>query len=374
MLYRAFANLDFRPSALGFGCMRLPVLDGGAVDEPAAIEMLRWAVDQGVNYIDTAYPYHGGQSERVLGMALRDGYRERVAVATKLPTWLVKTADDFDRLFAEQCQRLGTDHLDFYLLHNLQAAGWERMRELGATDWLERQRDAGRIGVIGFSFHDSFEVFERILDDYAGWQFCQLQYNYVCEHTQAGTRGVELAGERGLGLIIMEPLFGGTLATPPEPIAKLYADAGADPVDLALRWLWDKPQVSLVLSGMSSLAQAQHNVAAAGCAQPLSEAELALVARAQEEYARLVPIACTACGYCQPCPHDIDIPGVFSLYNSAQALGGTPVTLNRILYSQIPADRRADACVECGECEDQCPQQLPIREWLPKVHEFLGAK
>jgi predicted aldo/keto reductase-like oxidoreductase len=375
MQYRRFGSLDFRPSALGFGCMRLPVRDDGEIDEPAAIAMLRWAIDQGVSYVDTAWPYHGGHSERVVGLALRDGYRDRVALATKLPCWLVETPDDFDRLFEEQRARLGVERIDCYLLHNLQAVSWDKMRALGATDWLERRRDEGRIGAIGFSFHDGCEVLQRILDEYAGWEFCQLQYNYACEQVQAGTRGVELVGERGLGLVIMEPLYGGTLAQPPEPMARLFAQAAADPVGVALRWLWHKPQVSVVLSGMSSLEQARHNVALASDphAVDLSEAELALVAAAQAEHARLNPIACTNCGYCRPCPTGLDIPALFALYNSAGAFGGQPQRLSRALYSQLPADHRADTCAECGQCEENCPQHLPIREWMPKVHELLSA-
>jgi hypothetical protein len=329
-----------------------------------------------LDFQHTAYPYHNGHSERVVGLALGDGYRQKVKLATKMPCWLVNAAEDLDRLFDEQLTRLQTDRIDCYLLHNLQSASWDKMRDLRATDWLERQREAGRIGAIGFSFHDGYEVLERILDQYAGWQFCQVQYNYACEQVQAGTRGVELVGQRGIGLVIMEPLFGGTLAQPPEPLRTVFQAVGADPVGLALRWLWHKPQVSVVLSGMSSLAQARHNVALA--AEPggdhLSAAELELVAAAQAEHAKLNPIACTACGYCQPCPHDVDIPGLFAMYNQGAAFGGQPLRLNRVLYGQRSPDRQASACAECGQCEEHCPQQLPIREWLPKVHELLSAQ
>ena len=373
MNYRTLGTSGYQPSALGFGCMRLPLLDSGAVDEPAAIAMLRWAFDQGVNYADSAYGYHDGHSERILGLALRDGYRERVTVATKMPIWLANEPADFDRLFREQCQRLGVERIDCYLLHNLQSARWDTARDLGVTDWLERRRAAGDIGAFGFSFHDSYTTFERILDEYAGWQFCQLQYNYVCETIQAGTRGLELAAARGLGVIVMEPLFGGTLASPPSAMQAVFDGIGAHPVDLALRWLWRRAEVSLVLSGMSSLAQAQHNVAVAARDDynRLDAAEAAAVKAARAAFESLFAIGCTACGYCLPCPTGLDIPGLFALYNSAHALDG-PIRLNRALYGQKAESERAGACVACGECESQCPQHLPISEWMPKVHELLG--
>ncbi|MBI5833805.1 MAG: aldo/keto reductase [Armatimonadetes bacterium] len=373
MNQRTLGTTGLPTSALGFGCMRLPVLDG-AVDEPSAIAMLRWAFDHGVDYADSAYGYHDGHSERVLGLALRDGYRERVTVATKMPVWLAKEPADFDRLFAEQCARLGTERIDCYLLHNLQSARWDQVRDLGVTDWLERRRAAGDIGAFGFSFHDSYATFERILDEYAGWQFCQLQYNYVCEQVQAGTRGLELAAARGLGVVVMEPLFGGTLATPPAPMQAVFDAAGADPTDLALRWLWAKPEVSLVLSGMSAQAQAEHNVALA--ARPgydqLTAAESAVLQAARTAFEGLYALACTNCGYCLPCPQGLDIPSLFALFNSAGALGGGPRQLARALYGQKAEGERASACAACGECESKCPQHLPISEWMPKVQELLG--
>jgi len=218
MQYRRFGHLDFEVSALGFGCMRLPTTGKpGKIDEPAAVEMIRWAVDHGVNYIDTAYPYHGGNSERLLGAALEDGYRDKVALATKMPIWMVEKADDFDRFFDEQCERLRTERIDFYLLHNLQAPTWPKIRDLGAIAWLEKARADGRIGPVGFSFHDRADVLKEILDYYSGWSLCQIQYNFVNEDVQAGTRGLEYAAGKGLAVVIMEPLFGGTLAAPPEP-------------------------------------------------------------------------------------------------------------------------------------------------------------
>jgi predicted aldo/keto reductase-like oxidoreductase len=375
MTYRTFGRLAFAPSALGFGCMRLPLLADGSVDEPLAITMLRAAIDAGVSYVDTAYGYHGGHSERVLGLALRDGYRARVAVATKLPCWLVHTRADADRLLAEQLARLGCARVDCYLLHNLHAATWDRLRALGITDWLAARRAEGTLGAVGFSFHDDYDTLARILDEWDGWDLCQLQYNYVCEEVQAGTRGLRLAHERGLGVVVMEPLFGGVLADPPEPMAQLFAAAGAQPADLALRWLWDQPEVSVVLSGMSAPDQVAANLASADRARVggLSAAEHDLIAAAAQAYEQARPIPCTRCAYCQPCPQGVNIPVLFDLYNTGQVLSRNPLGLARNLYAQLPGEQRADRCLACGECEDQCPQHIAVREWLPRVHESLGG-
>ena len=379
MQYRRFGHLDFEVSALGFGCMRLPTTGKpGKIDEPAAVEMIRWAVDHGVNYIDTAYPYHGGNSERLLGAALEDGYRDKVALATKMPIWMVEKADDFDRFFDEQCERLRTERIDFYLLHNLQAPTWPKIRDLGAIAWLEKARADGRIGPVGFSFHDRADVLKEILDYYSGWSLCQIQYNFVNEDVQAGTPGLEYAAGKGLAVVIMEPLFGGTLAAPPEPVQKIWDEAPGrpSPVDMALRWLWNKPEVSVVLSGMTTLEHVKQNVASA-CASgvgTMTEAELQLIARARDAYGALNPIPCTGCGYCMPCPNGVAIPDNFQLYNNAVVFKGSSRQLNRNLYNDMPAGKRAEACIQCGECEEKCPQKIAIGEWMPRVHEALAKK
>jgi hypothetical protein len=374
MQYRTFGKTGSKPSALGFGCMRLPTKDGGAnVDEPLAIEMIRHAIDAGVNYLDSAYVYHGGQSEKVIGKALQDGYRKKAAVATKMPIWDVKTYDDFDRIFGEQLERLQTDTIDFYLMHNFQAHSWPQMRDLGAVKWLEKARADGRVGKMGFSFHDSFEVLKKIIDHYDGWDFCQIQYNYVCEEVQAGTRGLEYAASKGLGVVIMEPLFGGTLANPPAPIRMVWDDAKLDPVDSALQWLWNKPQVSLVLSGMSTLDQVKANLASAERSRVggLSPAVAKTIGAAQAKYKELNPVPCTRCGYCLPCPQGVMIPENFQLYNNASLLGGNAKSLNHNLYVQKPKEQQAENCAGCRECESKCPQKIPIGEWMPKVHDAL---
>lgn len=373
MHYRALGKTGVRVSALGFGAMRLPRLGSEAeVDEARAIEMIRYAIDQGVNYVDTAYPYHAGNGEIVVGKALAEGYRQKVQLATKLPIWLIGSREDCDRIFAEQLARLGTDRIDFYLLHCLQKKPWEKMREVGVLRWAEKEMAEGRIGHFGFSFHDSYETFVEIVDGY-DWSVCQIQYNYICENVQAGTRGLRYAAEKGLGVIIMEPLFGGTLATPPPPVQAIWDESphGRNPVELALRWLWEKPEVSLVLSGMSTLEQVIENVRSSSqwAAGSLSREELGLIDRVSREYQRLSPIPCTKCGYCQPCPSGVNIPLNFELSNQATILKGSSTLLCRNLYLSLPEDERAAACVDCALCEERCPQQIPIRESLRRVAE-----
>jgi len=377
MEYRKFGRLDREFSALGFGAMRLPIVgeDDAKIDEPAAIEILRYAIDQGVNYIDSAYSYHGGNSEPFIAKALRDGYREKVALATKLPVWKVEKPDDFDRFLDEQLDKLQTRHIDFYLLHCLQAKSWPKMRKLGVLPWLERARADGRIGQFGFSFHDRFDVFQEIVDAY-DWLFCQIQYNYVNEEVQAGTEGLKYAAERGLAVIVMEPLFGGALASPPQPVQTVFdaANRQCRPADLALRWLWNRPEVSLVLSGMSTLEQVRQNVESA-CLSGVGTVEtedFRLIAQAREKYEELSPVPCTKCGYCMPCPQGVDIPVNLELLNNATVFQGNSATLCLNLYRSLPEPQRASACERCGTCEEQCPQSIAIGEILARVHKEFG--
>ena len=373
MKYRTLGKTGVQVSALGFGAMRLPRTGGESeVDEGRAIEMIRYAIDHGVNYLDTAHVYHGGNGEIVVGKALADGYRQRIQLATKLPTWSVASQEDCQRIFDEQLAKLQTDCIDFYLLHCLHAQSWPKMRELGVLDWADRCLADGRIKHLGFSFHDSYEAFVEIVDAY-DWTFCQIQYNYVCEEVQAGTRGLEYAARKGLGVIVMEPLFGGTLATPPAPVQAIW-DRVADryqPVDLALQWLWDKPQVSLVLSGMSTLEQVVANVQSANRSGvgTLTAEERELIDEVRQQYERLSPIACTKCGYCLPCPHGVNIPHNFELYNQANVMQGSSTLLCKNLYLMMSESERAAACQQCGICEEHCPQQLPIRQNLGQVQE-----
>lgn len=378
MKYRKIGRIDGDFSALGFGAMRLPTVGKASeIDEPLAIEMIRHAIDNGVNYVDSAWGYHGGKSEVLVGRALRDGYREKASVATKLPVWAIDSLDDCDRIFNEQLARLETGHIEFYLLHSLHAGVWPKMRDLGVAQWAQRQQKAGGIGHIGFSFHDDFETFKEILD-YRDWTFCQIQYNYVNEKTQAGTEGLEYAASKGVGVIVMEPLLGGALADPPQEVQAVWdaAERDYDPVDMALRWLWNKPEVGVVLSGMSAMEHVVGNLASAersGIAS-LDERDLETVAKVQARYEEFAPAPCTACGYCMPCPTGIDIPTMFSLYNDGVVFGGDRMARSRNIYATTDEDKRASACVACKECEEKCPQHIEISEMMKKVHEGLGPK
>jgi predicted aldo/keto reductase-like oxidoreductase len=378
MQYRTLGQTGVRVSALGFGAMRLPTCGSeSAVDAPRAIEMIRYAIDRGVNYLDTAYVYHGGNGESAVGQALAEGYRDRVYLATKLPVWSVTSQADCERLLNEQLARLGTDHVDFYLLHCVQQKSWLRMRELGVLDWARRAQRGGRFRHFGFSFHDDYATFAEIVDGF-DWEFCQIQYNYVCEDVQAGTRGLVYAAQRGLGVIVMEPLFGGTLANPPPTVRAIWDAAcpPGNPVELALQWLWHKPEVSFVLSGMSTLDQVRQNIDSACRSRVggLTTEQEGLLARVRDEYQRLAPIPCTKCGYCLPCPSGVDIPLNFELFNQATVLQGSSAQLCRNLYLSLPEAVRATACEECGRCEERCPQHLAVRELLPQIGRHLGSQ
>ena len=375
MQYRKFGKLDKEFSALGFGTMRLPVLDGqdANVNESAAIEIMRYAIDNGVNYFDTAYVYHGGNSEIVLGKALAGGYRDKVALATKLPPWSVETHRDFDRLLDEQLARLGCEHIDMYLLHCLQWKWWPFLRDMGILEWLEGAKADGRIGEVGFSFHDNVDIFREIVDAY-DWAFCQIQYNYMNEDVQAGTEGLEYASGKGLAVIVMEPLLGGTLATPLGEVGEIWSSAGLDPVDTALQWLWNKPEVSLVLSGMSSLQQTKDNIASAARSGvgSLSADAGETVARVQEKYAEISTVPCTKCRYCMPCPTGVNIPVNFEYYNAAIMFEGNARSLHHNLYVALPDEQKASACTQCGQCEEKCPQGIAISQLMGDVHEEIG--
>jgi hypothetical protein len=379
MQYRTFGRLDWRVSALGFGAMRLPVLGDEAkqIDAERATEMLHTAIDGGVNYVDTAYGYHGGKSEGFLGQALQGGYRQRVMLATKLPCWLVEKPDDFDRLLNEQLERLQVPQVDFYLFHALNGKAWPKLRDLKALDWAERAMADGRIGHLGFSFHDSLDVFQEIVDGYDGWTLAQIQYNYMDTDYQAGTQGLRYAAGKGLAVVVMEPIRGGMLArTPPAPILKLWDQAPVrrSPAEWALQWVWQQPEVSVVLSGMSTLEQVVENLSSAARSGPalLTVDDLALVDQVRDKYRELAPIPCTGCQYCLPCPSEVAIPRIFEFYNDAMMYNDLGPA--RLRYSWLKEEERASACEECGACEALCPQAIEIIEWLKKAGEVLGQQ
>jgi uncharacterized protein len=377
MQYRKFGKLDWQVSALGFGAMRLPTRGAPAdIDEPEATRMIHYAIDHGVNYVDTAYPYHSGNSELVVGRSLKAGnYRDKVKLATKLPCWKVETYADFDKILNEQLGKLQTDHVDFYLLHALDKDRWHKMRELEAIRWAEGALADGRIRHLGFSFHDNYDAFQEIVDGYDGWTFCQIQHNYMDIDNQAGTRGLRYAAAKGLAVVIMEPLLGGRLVNPPQPIEALWDGAARkrSPADWALQWLWSQPEVSLVLSGMTTMEQVTGNVASAAASAigAFTADDLALVGRVREQYHALCPIPCTKCEYCMPCPSGVNIPRNFEIYN--EGIMYDKADASRFQYKTfLPEAEHASACTACLTCESLCPQSIPISRWMPVVQRVLG--
>lgn len=373
MQYRSLTKDKLQVSALGFGCMRFPTLENGKPDEKEAIRMLHYAIDNGVNYIDTALPYHDGESEIIVGKALKERNRDEILLATKFPVWEPTSESELDPIFEKQLKSLDVDCIDVYLLHNIQEIFWGKIQKLNMIEWAEKKRKEGKIRYIGFSYHDNFPLFREVIGAF-DWDVCQIQYNYVCETVQAGTEGLKYAAEKDISVIIMEPLFGGVLVNPIGPIGDVWRECGKNPVDLALRWLWDKPEVSLVLSGMSNMDQTMENIAIADQAavNSLTDEERNTIEKARAAYEASTPVKCTKCRYCLPCPFEVDIPKNFELYNSAKTLPGSR-DLNKLLYSYLPPTHRADHCTECGECEPQCPQHLPIRQHLKDVHELLKS-
>jgi predicted aldo/keto reductase-like oxidoreductase len=381
MQYRKFGKLDWEVSALGFGAMRLPLTDSDPanVDEPESIRIMRYAFDHGVNYLDTAYPYHSGRSERIVGRALQDGYREKMKLATKLPSRLVESDTDFDRFLNEQLERLQTK-IDFYLLHGLNSRSWPQVRDLGVLHWAEGAMAKGHFDYLGFSFHDDFDVFKEIIDAYDNWTLCQIQYNYMDVEYQAGRRGLEYAANKGLAVVVMEPLRGGRLAKqPPEAVAEVWSNAPQkrSPAEWGLLWVWNQPEVSLALSGMSAMEQVVENVASAEHSGPgtLTANELTLIDRVREAYRGISPIPCTNCGYCMPCPNGVEIPSIFQIYN--EAITYNDPRTGRFRYrgpNGLKQEQQADQCIECNECLEACPQEIPIPEWLEKAHKLLGPR
>ncbi len=377
MQYRTFGRLDWKPSALGFGAMRMPVIDGDSarIDEPLATSMIRYAIDHGVNYVDTAYPYHRETSETFLGRALQDGYRERVKLATKMPSWKVEKTEDLDRFLDEQLTKLQTQHIDFYLLHSLGETNWPKVRDVGVLRWAEKAMGDGRIRHLGFSFHDKYEVFQEIIDATDLWSFCQIQYNYMDIDYQAGTKGLKYAADKGLAVVVMEPIRGGGLAKSVPPAVRAIWERSPrrrTPAEWALQWVWNQPQVSIVLSGMSTMEQVEQNLESADRSRPgsLTDQELALYELVREEYNERCPIPCTDCKYCLPCPSGVNIPGVFEIYNDMMMYGDEG-RAQMVYQAFLKEDERADRCTECGECLEKCPQSIEIPDWLAKAHEAL---
>ena len=375
MQYRKFGRTNEMVSVLGFGCMRLPLLPGGdmsQIDEVEATRLIRYAIDNGVNYIDTAYPYHGkvfgqkGVCEPFLSRVLRDGYREKVKLATKLPSWMVKSREDMERLLDDQLQRLDSGPVDFYLVHGITSATWPALREAGFERFLDDAIKDGKIKYAGFSFHDKLDVFKDIVDAY-DWSFCLIQYNFMDENYQAGTEGLKYANKKGLGIAVMEPLRGGTLAgNLPDDVMEIINGVHKTPAELGFGWIWSHPEVSVVLSGMNSMEQLTENMNTAHNAGALTSEESDAIERVRDLFRGKIKVGCTGCGYCMPCPAGVNIPISFSMYNNFHMFGRKePYTF------RLSPKQRASNCKDCGRCEQHCPQGISIREELKNVRDAL---
>jgi len=377
MEYRTFSKFEKPVSLFGIGCMRLPVINRDnetVINEDEAIKMIRYGIDHGVNYIDTAYGYHNGQSEIVVGKALADGYREKVFLATKLPVWLVKEYSDFERLLNEQLQKLNTDHIDFYLLHALNKERWEFVKKLNVFDFLEKARASGKIKYICFSFHDDYDAFRDIIDGY-DWDMCQIQLNILDMHEQATVEGLKYAGSKGIPVVIMEPLKGGRLATSVTPeIEAIWNKASVkrSPVEWAFRWLYNFPEIAVILSGVSNMQQLQDNlrIFSDAKANSMTEEELALVEEVRNVYLSKTKVPCTSCEYCMPCPQGVSIPRIFNIVNTASMFNELEGARNNY-RGLIEKQNDAAQCVECGQCEASCPQKIQIIEKLKECHQYL---
>ena len=362
-------------SVLGFGCMRFQRKQG-RIDMELAEQQILQAFHAGVNYYDTAYIYPG--SEAAIGEIFeKNNIRDQLYIATKLPHYLIKNVEGMERLFREQLSRLRTDHIDYYLMHMLtDTATWKRLEDLGIRQWLEEKRKTGEIRQIGFSYHGNSDVFCALVDAY-DWDFCQIQYNYMDEFTQAGRRGLDHAASKGLPVVIMEPLRGGRLVNQlPEEAKKLFAAHKSDwtPAQWSFRWLWDQPEVTVVLSGMNTAEMIDENVKTAGEAEPghFGEEERALLREVVKAFNAKVKVGCTGCGYCMPCPKGVDIPGTFNAYNRRFQEGWFPALREYFMCTAFrQKSAAASQCIGCGKCEKHCPQGIEIRKHLKDAKKVL---
>lgn len=376
MQYRTmrFGSGEDRVSLLGFGCMRFPKTEEGKIDQVRAGKLLDTAIKAGVNYIDTAYPYHDGESEPFLGRVLARYPRNQYFLATKLPVWKADTKEEAQALFEEQLGRLQVKYIDYYLFHALNRERWDKVVKSGMLPWAEQLKREGRIRHLGFSFHDEYEVFREIIT-YRQWDFAQIQYNYMDRDIQAGDRGYELAGKLGIPLIAMEPVKGGTLASLPREAEEIFSAAGADAgaPSWAFRWVGTHPNIKVILSGMSTPAQVEDNLKSFSPFTPLSQEEMTVVEQASQAIRRRIKNSCTACRYCMPCPAGVDIPGNFAIWNEG-SMYGIEEEAGKAFKEKQEAGAGAEKCIRCGKCEAVCPQGLPIRDDLEKLCRDLGKK
>lgn len=377
MKYRKLTGTDYEPSILAFGCMRMPVIDGkyGDIDETKAIEMIRYALDHGINYIDTAYPYHEGNSEIVVGKALKDGYREKAILVTKNPTWLIEKYEDFEKYLDEQLEKLGVEYLDIYLLHALSKDRWAKIYDLGCLKFLDEMKAKGKIKAAAFSVHDDYDFFKKTIDSYQ-WHMAMIQMNYKDIDEQTTVKAIEYAEEKGVNIAIMEPLKGGQLANLPKSITNLWDDGlEITPVERAFRWAANFKNVKVILSGMSTLDQMKENIELADRleANILSEAEKQVYLKVKETIESRAQIPCTDCKYCMPCPAGVNIPGNFTQFNKAHMYEDVDYAAY-VYQNKYKEEQRASACIECGKCEPQCPQNIKIIERLKEVHNTLSKE
>lgn len=376
MLYRTIEKTGDSLSILGYGCMRFPTRNG-VIDLKKTEEQIRYAISQGVNYFDTAFPYHGGASETILGRILSDGLRNKVKIATKLPTYMVNTREDMDQFLNTQLARLRTDRVDYYLLHNINNKGtWDKMVSLGVLDFLTAAQREGKILHTGFSFHGNKALLKEIIDAYP-WDVCQIQYNFLDTENQAGTEGLKYAAEKGLGIFIMEPLRGGKLAGKiPKEVESLWNQSRVkrSAAEWSFRWIWNHPEVHVVLSGMNDDNHIRENLRIASDAFPgsFTPEELQLVEKVRDTYRRLMKVGCTGCNYCMPCPAGVNITQCFERYNNKYLFDKK----GRIDYYMwvggfTSNPSYASLCMQCGKCEKLCPQHIPIREQLKNVAREL---
>lgn len=392
MQYRGFPKIQNKLlSVLGLGMMRLPLCtkdtefgkagEAANIDSDATKKLIEAAYNAGVNYFDTAYIYHHGKSEGVLGRSIRDlNIRDTIYIADKMPMWLVKEEADLERIFSEQLERLETDYIDFYLLHALDDTSWNTVKRVNAINFLEKLRAEGKIRHIGFSFHHELKTFYEIIDSYDGWEFCQIQYNYLDENYQAGTEGLKYATSKDIGVIAMEPLRGGLLGRPPKAVLDIFARADNPrmPAEWALRWVWDHQEVVTALSGMGTIDEVLSNcaVATVGTPNSLLEKQRNTIESARDWFSKTMKVSCTGCRYCIPCPTKVFIPEIFSEYNRLSLHGALEEGRDSVLsvqYAKIKADGHGgDKCVDCGKCVSLCPQQISIPQVLFEVDSLLG--
>ena len=386
MNYRTFPKIDdCKISCLGFGLMRLPLLPNSQeIDKEKTRSLIKLAIEQGINYFDTAYPYHQKKSEIVFGEIVKEeNLRDRIYIADKMPIWEVQKEEDFYRILDEQLAKLQTDYIDFYLLHAMHKDAWEKVKNLNGLKFLEKAKAEGKIRHIGFSFHDSIDVFKQICDEYDGFEFCQIQYNYIDEDGEKrtqnpGWQGLKYAAKKELGVIIMEPLRGGLLANPPVGVRNIFAEAEVPrlPAEWALRFIWENQEVVTALSGMNSEDQVMVNCAVASTAFPNSmpTSQMEVIKKAQNWFDSKIKVPCTGCKYCLPCPKGVEIPSIFDHCNTA-SMRGLLEEKETILFTDyknmVDRNQGANQCVNCGACVSKCPQHIDIPNMIQEAHKSL---